>query len=237
MASKRWRMVSGLLILPAALAGLAGCGQGGGQAASASGSKAKAASVEGITAAMLKGALLTKVNHVTAVTPASSGTYASVSQASVAKRAAAGAQVTPAACTAAATEGFDLAAFAGAPAAGVTFRVGGNVASEVLIASSSKSASSALAGRIPAQCAQYQERVKGKAYTYGLTEQAVTGVGIGAKALNVRAVGAPANNLWSLLYRGTHFVGTVTVTGPNASEKAVQEMGRQAYAFAAKTLS
>ena len=40
--------------------------------------------------------------------------------------------------------------------------------------------------------------------------------------------------MWSLIYRGAGFVGTVTVVGPNASEKAVQELGQQAYAFAAK---
>jgi hypothetical protein len=43
--------------------------------------------------------------------------------------------------------------------------------------------------------------------------------------------------MWSLIYRATGFVGTVTVVGPNASEQAVRELGQQAYAFAAKSLS
>ena len=64
--------------------------------------------------------------------------------------------------------GFDPAALAGSPAAAVTFRVGTNGVSEVLIASSAKSASTVLAGHVPAECAQYQETVAGKTYTYGI---------------------------------------------------------------------
>jgi hypothetical protein len=187
--------------------------------------------VEGITAAMLKNALLTRVNGVAAAAPASSGRYASVAQA------AGGVQVTPKACAVAAAQGFDPTALAGAPAAAVTFRVAANGVTEVLIASSDKSAATALAGRIPAGCNRYEEKVAGKTVTFGVKEQAVTGIGRQAEALNAHAVGATSENLWSLIYRGAGFVGTVTVVGPNASEKAVQELGQQAYAFAAKTLS
>jgi hypothetical protein len=132
--------------------------------------------------------------------------------------------------------GFDPTALAGAPAAAVTFRVGTNGVSEVLIASSAKSASSALAGHVPAECTRYEEKVDGKTFTYGVKEQPVTGIGTQAKILNFHAVGA-TDDLWSLIYRGTGFVGTVTVVGPNASEQAVQQLGKQAYAYAVKSLS
>ena len=187
---------------------------------------------------MLKNALLTRVNGVAAAGPVSSGKYAALAQASNGKQAAGSVQVSPKTCTVAATEGFDPAVLAGSPAAAVTFRVAANGVSEVLIVSSDKSAATALAGLIPAGCASYKEKAGGKTVTYGITEQAVTGIGKQAKALNVRAVGgAPSDNLWSLIYRGKGFVGMVTVVGPNASEEAVQELGQQAYAFAAKTLA
>ena len=106
-----------------------------------------------------------------------------------------------------------------------------------MVASSGKTAAAALAGRVPAACTRYQEKVDGKTITYNVTEQAVSGIGKQAKALNVHAVGGSASdNLWSLIYRGAGFVGTVTVMGPNASAEAVKELGQQAYAFAAKTL-
>jgi hypothetical protein len=232
MARGGWRIVIGLAVLPAALAG---CGNGSGHPASAE--AAKAAPADGITASMLKGALLTRVNGVTAAAPASTGKYASVSPASTSKQAADGAQVSPKACTASATEGFDSAALAGAPAAAVTFQVAGNGVSEVLVASSAKSASTALAGHVPAGCSRYEEKVEGKTFSYAIKEQSIAGVGAEARVLNVKAVGVRSDDQWSLVYRGAGFVGTVTVVGPNASEKAVQELGQQAYAFAAKTLS
>jgi hypothetical protein len=186
---------------------------------------------------MLKGALLTHVNGVPAAAPPSSGKYTAVLQASTSKQAAGDVQVTPKACTTQEIEGFDSAVLVGSPAAAVTFRVGTNGVSEMLIASSAKSAQTALAGRVPAECAHYQEKVEGKTFKYGVKELVVTGVGAQAKALNVQAAGATADNLWSLIYRGARFVGTVTVVGPNASEAAVKELGQQAYAFAAKALS
>jgi hypothetical protein len=73
--------------------------------------------------------------------------------------------------------------------------------------------------------------------TYSVSQAAVTGIGRQAKALDVRPNGNGALEMWSLIYRGARFVGTVTVVGPNASEKAVQELGQQAYTFAVKTLS
>jgi hypothetical protein len=201
-----------------------------------SASAAKAAAVGGINAAMLREALLTRVNGVAATAPASSGRYSSVSGAGTGTQTASGVQVTPKACTAAATLGFDPTALAGAPAAAVTFRVGTNGVSEVLIASSAKSASTALAGHVPAECTRYEEKVDGKTFTYGVKEQPVTGIGTQAKILNFHAVGA-TDDLWSLIYKGTGFVGTVTVIGPNASEQAVQQLGKQAYAYAAKALT
>ena len=241
MAGGGWKVALGTGILPVAMAGLAACSGGGGSGhptptRSASASVAKAAAVEGITPAMLKNALLTRVNGVAAAAPVSSGSYASVAQASQGKQG--GAQVTPKTCTVAATQGFNPTVLAGAPAAAVTFRVASNGVSEILVVSSDKSAATALAAQIPAECTHYKAKVGGKTLTYGITEQTVTGVGKAAKALNVRAAGGGASdNLWSLIYRGAGFVGTVTVVGPNASEEAVQELGQQAYAFAAKTLA
>ena len=226
-----WRIASGLLV-PVAVVGLAGCGS---VSASGTGS-ANASSGGALTAAVLRGALLTRVNGVAAAAPASSGKYSSMTT-GAGKQAAGAVQVTPKVCTEAATAGFNPATLAGAPAAAVTFQVGTNGVSEVLIASSAESASSALEGQVPAQCSQYEEKVGGKTYTYGMTEQPVTGIGKQARVLHVHPEGVKADDMWSLIYRAAGFVGTVTVAGPNASEQAVKELGQQAYAFAAKSLS
>jgi hypothetical protein len=231
MAGSCWRIASGLLLAPVAVAGLAGCGGGSSSSSSAATTSANGA----LTAATLREALLTRVNGVAAAAPASSGTYSSMQAAN--SKAASGIQVTPKACSAAATVGFNSAALGTAPAAAVTFRVGTNGVSEVLIASSAKSAATVLAGHVPAECAQYQETVGGKTYAYDIKEKTISGIGEQARVLNVYAASAKSDEMWSLVYQAKGFIGTVTVVGPNATEQAVTELGQQAYAFATKSLS
>jgi hypothetical protein len=232
-----WRVLAGGLV-PVAVAGLAGCSGGGGSSTASGSATGTTAATAGLfSAAQLRGALLTRVNGVAAVTPARVGEYGTLSAASTGRPAADAVQVSPSMCGGAAAAGFGSAILAQAPAAAVTFRVGGNAVSEVLIASSAVTASAVLAGRVPAGCATYQGKVAGKTVRYGLTVKAVTGIGQQAKVLNVRAGGSAPVNQWSLVYQGAGFVGTVTVTGPNASEAAVRELAHQAYAFAARSLA
>src|ERR1700722_1113932 len=236
MAGGRWRIASGIVLVPMAVVGVAGCSGGGGASATATASAAAAKGDGGLSGTELREALLTRVNGVAAAEPASSGSYSSLT--SSASQSASGAQISPEACAGAATSGFDPAALSGAPAAAVMFKVGSNGVSEVLIASSAESASTALAGTIPAECTTYEEKVAGKTFKYGVEERAITGVGKQAKVLNVHAIGSPdSDDLWSMIYTGKGFVGTVTVVGPNASEKAVRELGQVAYGYAAKELS
>jgi hypothetical protein len=238
MAGNRWRIASGLLLVPVAVAGLAACGGGSSSAAASGTASAKTASDGGLSSNTLRSALLTQVNGVAAAAPAATGKYSSsLPSASKGKQTANTVQVTPKTCTQTATSGFNPTALAGSPAAAVTFQVGTNGVSEVLIASNSKSATTALATHVPTECAQYQEKVGGKSFSYGLKEQSVSGIGKQAKLLNLEAKGAKADDMWSVIYQGTGFVGTVTVVGPNASKQAATELGQQAYAFATKALS
>lgn len=229
-----WRIASGIVLGTVAVAGLAGCGQG---SSSATASSTLATGTDGgYSASMLRGALLTRVNGVPAAATKSIGDYGSLSAASLAKQAASGVQVTPKACAGAAATGFNPGALASAPAATSTFSVGNNAVSEVLIASTTESAAAALAGQVPAECSQYQEKIAGKTYTFGVKEQSVSGIGQQARVVNVAPTGAKSEDLWSIIYRGKGFVGTVTVVGPNASKQAVTELAQQSYAYADKSL-
>jgi len=237
MRDGRWWRVLGVALVPVAVAGLAGCSGTGGQSSATASAPAATSATSGFSAAQLRGALLTRVNGVASVTPASIGRYASLAAASTGRPAMPAVQLNPPRCARAVAAGFGSAILARAPAAAVTFRLGGNAVSEVLIASSADSASAVLAGEVPARCARYQGKVAGKTVKFGLTGRAVTGIGQQARVLNIRAGGAVPANQWSLVYRGAGFVGVVTVIGPNASELAVRELARQAYAFAAKSLA
>ncbi len=99
---------------------------------------------------------------------------------------------------------------AGATAASVTFKVGGNDVSELIAAAPGTAAASALAGRLPASCARYKATVDGKTVTYSVTESALTGIGKQAKVLNVASAAGGSDARWSLVYRGDGFVGAVT---------------------------
>jgi hypothetical protein len=215
----------------------AGCSGGGHSPAAATSASAAAKASRLSSEQKLRGALLTRVNGVAAAAPASIGDYGTLAAVNAGRQGATGGQVTPAACAVAAVNGFEPAALRGAEAAAVTFNVAKNLVSEVLISSSAGSATAAISGLVPAKCTRYVTKAGGKSVTYSVSQRAVTGIGRQAKALDVRPSGGSGQEMWSLIYRGAGFVGTVTVVGPNASEKAVQELAQQAYAFAAKTLS
>jgi hypothetical protein len=232
-----WRAL-GWVLVPAVVAGAAGCGSSGSGQADAKGTMAAKSMSGTFTTSDLKGALLSKVNGVAAASPASIGKYSSLPTATNGgQKSPSTINVTPKTCSGTATTGFNPTALSGAPAAVVTFKVGTNSVSEMLIASSAQSGTTALSGKMPAECSTYTEKMDGKSFTYVSKESKVTGVGKQAKMLNVHASGMGGANLWSLMYRGSGFVGTVTVIGPNASQKAVTQLGQQAYAYAAKTLS
>ena len=221
-----------LLLVPAAVVGvsLAGCTSSSSHSTSAALSAAKG---DSFSAAQLRAALLTRVNGVGAASSAASGGYAAMS-ALAAGQSASGA---PKACAGAVQTGLDSAALAGATAAAVSFKVGGNDVSELLAAAPGTAAASALAGRLPAACARFKETVDGTSVSYSVTESSLTGIGKQAKVMNVSPAAGGSGDRWSLVYRGAGFVGAVTVAGPNASQTAVRELGQQAYTYAVKSLS
>ena len=233
MVDGRRRQTAILLLVPAAVVGasLAGCTSSSSHGASASLSATKANS---FSASKLRAALLTRVNGVGATSPAASGDYTAISAQVAGGQSASGAAKS---CAQATRTGLDSAVLAGATAAAVTFTVGGNDVSELLAAAPGTAAATALAGRLPASCARYKATVDGKAVTYSVTESALSGIGKQAKVLNVSSAAAGSDAVWSLVYRGTGFVGSVTVIGPNSSQSAVRELGQQAYDYAAKSLS
>lgn len=234
MVTSRWRRLPVLLLLPAVVTAAGGCGGSGGLAAGAP--AAATAQAAPFTAAKLLGALLTRVNGVSAAVPAESGSYASLPEVQATRQSMRGVAVTPKACAKAALTGFNSAILAGAPAAAVTFRVGANGVSEVLLAPSDAGAATALGSRVPAMCDRYSATAGGKTFRYTVSESAVGGIGKQALVLNVNTAGYPTDDIWSMIYRGNGFVGAVTVVGPNASELAVRQLGQQAYAYAAKSL-
>jgi hypothetical protein len=227
------------------LAGLAACsGSGGHSSSSKAAESADATGMAGsartgFTADQLKGALLTHINGTGPTTAPNAGSYASLPEIQAAVTQMLGTTITPKECEQATVlQGADLdtGALGGVPAAAVNFRVGTDAVSEVLASPADSAVAVALDKPVPAGCTHYSATAGGKTSQYAVKQDWVQGIGMqSARILNIRSP-KQGSNVWSVLYRGHGFVGAITVTGPNASEAAVRELGQQAYAYAAQYL-
>jgi len=261
----RWQAAAALLA-GATAATVAGCGSGSGNAATGAVSNGASASglagpagtgadagagqadatapaamtaiinKTGITAPRLREALLTKIDGAGPVGAVQSGEYGILPDVLASKQSLQAVSVTPARCAKATATGFDSELFSASPASVVTFRVGRDGVSEVLVAATPEMAARALANHVLAGCDHYQATVAGRTFSYAVQEATLSGIADQARALNVKASGYADVDVWSVVYRGTGFVGAVTIVGPDATEKAAKLLARDAYARAAEIL-
>ena len=168
--------------------------------------------------------------------PAEAGDYGALPDVQTSKQTMHGVKVTPARCAQATVTGFNSAAFTHAPASVVTFRVGRDGVSEVLVSATPDVATSAIANKLPAGCEHYTATVGGKTFHYSVKEAPIGGLANEARALNVKAAGYSQVNVWSVVYRADGFVGAVTIVGPDATAASAKKLASQAYAFAHQSL-
>jgi hypothetical protein len=232
--------ITGLALTGAAAVALSGCGGSASQSQAAPAqptATATAATQISFTSAQLESALLAKVNGNKPATPAESGDYGTLPDVQTSKQTMNGVKVTPAKCAQAAQTGFNSAAFAQAPASVVTFRVGRDGVSEVLVSTPPQAASAAMGDTLPSGCAHYSATVDGKTFRYTVREAPLSGLAQQARTLNVKAAGYATVDVWSVVYRGTGFVGAVTMVGPDASKQGAEDLAATAYAHASQALS
>jgi len=245
----RLTALAGLGVLAAVtVAGLAGCsGSGGSSPGTAGAGRASATDTAGvkvgtrgaITADRLGNALLTRINGAAPSAAPDSGGYASLRVIKTAAAQAPATAITPTDCdqaTVVRAADLDTGALGDAPAAAEDFRVGADKVSEVLARYAGSAAVTPLTDAVPAGCTAYSATVGGKTSQYTVRQVWVPGMGVQpARILNISSP-RQKSNVWSALFRGDGFVGAVTVTGPNASETTVRELGQQAYAYATLAL-
>jgi hypothetical protein len=245
MSERHWQrpaLASTALALLGATA-VAGCGGSASSSQASANQTAGAATATAtaqapsLTATQLKGALLTQISGAKPAAPAEAGDYGLLPDVKTSKQTMHGVKVTPARCAQATVTGFNSAAFTHAPASVVTFRVGRDGVSEVLVSATPEVASSALGNKLPAGCEHYTASVGGKIFHYSVKESPIAGLGNEARALNVKAAGYSQVNVWSVVYRADGFVGAVTIVGPDATAASAKKLASQAYAFAHQSLS
>ena len=221
-------------------AAVAGCGGSASPAPAASTQQptgaASSATAMTFTSAQLKSALLAKVNGNKPAAAAQSGDYGSLPDVRSSKQTMNRVKVTPPKCAQATQTGFNSATFAHSPASVVTFRVGQDGVSEVLVSANADAAASALGDSLPSGCSHYSATVDGKTFKYTVKESQLSGLGQKARALNVKAAGYASVDVWSVVYQGAGFVGAVTMVGPDSSLAGVKTLAQEAYAHAASSL-
>ena len=138
-----------------------------------------------------------------------------------------GVKVTPAKCAQATVTGFNSAAFTHAPASVVTFRVGRDGVSEVLVSATPDVAPIGARQQAAWPAASTTPpRSDGKTFHYSVKESPIAGLGNEARALNVKAAGYSQVNVWSVVDPADGFVGAVTIVGPDASQGEREEAGQ-----------
>jgi hypothetical protein len=227
------------LIGAAAVSGCGGSSSSSPAAAAATQSATAQATASQIsfTSSQLEAALLDKINGSKPAAPAESGNYGSLPDVQSSKQTMNGVKVNPARCAAAAQTGFNSPTFTDAPASVVTFRVGRDGVSEVLVSTPPSVTSDALGSTLPSGCEHYSATVDGKTFRYTVRENSFSGLAQQARALNVKAAGYTSVDVWSVVYQGAGFVGAVTMVGPDASEQGVKDLAKSAYAHASQSLS
>jgi len=188
------------------------------------------------TASQLRGALLTKVNGVGPAAPPESGVYGKLPDVQTSRQSMHGVVVKPAKCAQATVTGFNSASFVSSPASAVTFRVGRDGVSEVLVAAPPAISVAALAATLPADCQHYHATVAGRTFAYSIKEMPVYGIAEQAHAVNVQAAGYSDVDVWSVVFRAAYVTGSVTIVGPDASEQGVEVLAKEAFSRAAGSL-
>ena len=189
------------------------------------------------TPSQLRAALLPEVDGARPVAPAEAGVYATLPDVQTSRQTTAGVTVQPPRCAQATMTAFGSPGFSAAPAAVVTFRVGRDGVSEVLVSAPPRLAETALGGLLPAGCDRYTATVDGETFGYRAREVPLPGLAEQARALNVRATGYADVDIWSVVYRASGFVGAITMVGPDATEQGVKRLAIQAYATADRVLA
>ena len=242
MSERHWPRPALATTALALLGAIAVAGCGGGSSASKpsatqSAGVAATAAAKAFTASQLKTALLTKVSGQVPASAAQAGEYGALPDVKTSKQTMDGVKVKPAKCGEASVTGFNSATFTHAPASVVTFRVGKDGVSEVLVAATPQIATTAMGDQLPTGCTHYSATVGGRTFHYTVKEASLAGVGQAARALNVKAAGYSQVDVWSVVYRADGFVGAVTMVGPDSSKAGVQQLAAQAYDYADQALS
>ncbi|MDL4813308.1 hypothetical protein [Actinomadura opuntiae] len=220
-----------IAVLAAAVAAASACGGGGGRAGRVHGTARAAPAGTGYTSDQLGQALLQQVTGYRRGEP-DSGEYGSLKALRNAAQVRQEAKLDKPTCADAQSGGGKVAA--DVPAALVTFaKSDGQTATETLMGVADADAEQQVETRVPAGCLTFRTRLGGQWAEHRVTEARRGGIGDGSRTVGVTTTsGDQRINTWYVVFQGRHYLGTVTVFGPNATRAEAEGLARASVAQA-----
>lgn len=118
---------------------------------------------------------------------------------------------------------------AGVPAALVTFARKGQTVTETLMGMSAGDAEKQVNARVPAGCVRFRTKVGSRWAEHRVVQAPRGDIGEGSRTVGVSTVAGDARTrTWYVVFRGRHFLATVTVSGPAATRAAAEAVARAA---------
>ncbi|MWA06833.1 hypothetical protein F8568_042120 [Actinomadura sp. LD22] len=124
------------------------------------------------------------------------------------------------------------------PTALVTFVKGdGQTATETLMGVADADAEKQVEARVPPGCLTFRTRLGDKWAEHRITETPRGDIGNGSRTVGVATtIGAQRMNTWYVVFQGRHYLGSVSVFGPNATRAEAESLARASVAQAHRIL-
>ncbi|WP_433465848.1 hypothetical protein [Spirillospora sp. CA-128828] len=124
------------------------------------------------------------------------------------------------------------------PAALVSFVNGtGQTATETLMGMSAADAEKQVNARVPTGCLKFRTKVGTKWAEHQVSEAPKGDIGEGSRTVGVTTIsGSARTRTWYVVFKGRHYLATVTVFGPNATRADAERLARDALTQAHRVL-
>ncbi|WP_301173740.1 hypothetical protein [Actinomadura geliboluensis] len=124
------------------------------------------------------------------------------------------------------------------PAALVSFTgTAGQTATETLMGMSAADAEKQVNARVPSGCLRFRTKVGSQWAEHRVVETPKGEIGEGSRTVGVTTTGGDARaRTWYVVFRGRHYLATVSVFGPNATREDAERLAREAHEQAERVL-
>ncbi|TDC97051.1 hypothetical protein [Actinomadura sp. 7K507] len=123
------------------------------------------------------------------------------------------------------------------PAALVTFAKQGQTVTQTMMGMSAADAEKQVDARVPAGCLRFRTKVGSQWSEHRVAEEPRGAIGEGSRTVGVVTTsGDTRTRTWYVVFRGRHYLTTITVFGPKATRTEAENLARRSLTQAARIL-